>query len=331
MAAAEERRSRLLVKVSRLYYVDGLNQQQIAEKLSISRPQVSRLLAAARDTGTVEIRIHSPTPEPDELATALESRFGLREAFVLRLSGDGSPSLPTIARGAADLIDEMLPEGATVAVAAGWTLGAVAQALEHPKVRSVTFVPMIGGQGPVGATWQANEIARLLATAFHGQYFLLNAPAVVANSDSRRAFLGEPEIARVLEQAAASQIALLGVGAISIRSTTARWGGLRDEEVRMLSEAGAAGNIGTGFFSLDGRILETPLGDRFVGLDLRQVKAIPLRIGVAAGREKAAALLGALRGAFLTTLVTDADTARAILALSQPDSPAGASHPNRRK
>lgn len=330
MAPAEDRRSRLLVKVSRLYYIDGLNQQQIADKLAISRPQVSRLLAEARETGTVEIRIHSRTPELDELAAALESRFGLRDALVLGPSDDG-PALPAIARGAAELLDEMLPESATVAVSAGWTLAAVAQALENPKARGATFVPMIGGQGPVGAAGHANEIARLLAAAFHGRYFLLNAPAIVANPDSRTAFLAEPEIARVMERAAASQIAVLGVGAISTQSTAARWGGLRDDEVRMLNEAGAAGNIGTGFFSLDGRILETPLSDRFIGLSLQQVKAIPLRVGVAAGREKAAALLGALRGGFLTNLVTDAEAARAILALGQPSASADAGRPKQRK
>jgi deoxyribonucleoside regulator len=48
MTEMQNERRRLLVKISRLYYEDGLNQQDIAKRLGISRPHVSRMLAAAR-------------------------------------------------------------------------------------------------------------------------------------------------------------------------------------------------------------------------------------------------------------------------------------------
>ena len=49
----QNERVRLLVKISRLYYEDGLNQQDIAKRLGISRPHVSRMLAVARAEGIV--------------------------------------------------------------------------------------------------------------------------------------------------------------------------------------------------------------------------------------------------------------------------------------
>ena len=47
----------LLVNVSRLYYELGETQSEVADRLGLTRPQVSRLLKRARAEGVVEIRI----------------------------------------------------------------------------------------------------------------------------------------------------------------------------------------------------------------------------------------------------------------------------------
>jgi len=52
---------RLLLKVSRLYYEREYTQQQISDRLNLSRPKVSRLLQQAEDVGVVKINI---IPQP---------------------------------------------------------------------------------------------------------------------------------------------------------------------------------------------------------------------------------------------------------------------------
>lgn len=44
-----------LVQAARLYYEDGLTQAQVAAKIGVSRPQVSKMLAHAREAGIVHI------------------------------------------------------------------------------------------------------------------------------------------------------------------------------------------------------------------------------------------------------------------------------------
>ncbi|WP_394514346.1 sigma factor-like helix-turn-helix DNA-binding protein [Priestia aryabhattai] len=51
----EERRQ--LVKVANLYYMDGWTQEQIAKKVGVSRPIISRILQKARDSKVVEVYI----------------------------------------------------------------------------------------------------------------------------------------------------------------------------------------------------------------------------------------------------------------------------------
>ena len=50
----------LMHRAARLYYVDELNQAAIADRLTVSRPTVSRLLAEARRVGIVQITVHDP-------------------------------------------------------------------------------------------------------------------------------------------------------------------------------------------------------------------------------------------------------------------------------
>ena len=48
-----------IVLVATLYYKNKLSQQEIAKKLSISRPWVSKLLSRAEDLGIVKIETAS--------------------------------------------------------------------------------------------------------------------------------------------------------------------------------------------------------------------------------------------------------------------------------
>jgi len=47
----------LLLQAARLYYVEGNCQQEVAERLHLSRSAVSRIIIAAREQGIVEFRI----------------------------------------------------------------------------------------------------------------------------------------------------------------------------------------------------------------------------------------------------------------------------------
>ena len=56
--------SDLNVKTAWLYYVEGFTQEQIAEKLYVSRVKVMRTLAACTAEGIVVTMINAPTAGP---------------------------------------------------------------------------------------------------------------------------------------------------------------------------------------------------------------------------------------------------------------------------
>ncbi len=64
----------------------------------------------------------------------------------------------------------------------------------------------------------------------------------------------------------------------------------------------------------EGRPVATPLTERLIGIDAERLRGIDEVIGVVYGAAKAEAVLAAVRGGFITSLVTHAPMARALLA-----------------
>ena len=73
-----------------LYYEEELSQQEVAERLDVSRSTVSRLLQLARGQGIVRIEVLPPSPVA-ELAIELAEALDLRRAAVVPAltSGEG--------------------------------------------------------------------------------------------------------------------------------------------------------------------------------------------------------------------------------------------------
>ena len=68
---------RLLVKVARLYFEQDLTQNEIGDRLRLSRQKVQRLLRQAQEEGVVQISIRPVMGTYLELEEELEQRFGL--------------------------------------------------------------------------------------------------------------------------------------------------------------------------------------------------------------------------------------------------------------
>lgn len=316
MAAADGWRT--MVRVARLYYEDGRTQEEVAAALGISRPRVSRLLKQARDTGIVRIQIVDPTSTQSDLERTLMRTFGLSGAIVVACDG-GSEELvrARLGHAAARYLGTILAHGDVVGVASGRTLYAMATAPRPSRTVRATFVPLLGGLQRVPACFQANELARIIAEAFRADSLQLYTPAVLGDRQARDAVLASPPVADVVETWERVTVAVVGIGNLRARPgfPTLFSNYLDPATQRRLTDEGAVGGICLRYFTLEGQPCRE-LSDRVSGLGLDRLQRIPRVIAVAGGPDKAEAILGALRGGYLKTLVTDEDAAREILALA---------------
>jgi DNA-binding transcriptional regulator LsrR (DeoR family) len=66
----------------------------------------------------------------------------------------------------------------------------------------------------------------------------------------------------------------------------------------------------------EGNVLTTALSERIVGIGPEQLRAVPEIVAIAYGTPKAGAVRAAVRGGFVTSLITHGSLARELLELS---------------
>jgi DNA-binding transcriptional regulator LsrR (DeoR family) len=167
-----------LAEVARLYYVRELTQQQIAQRLGVSRFKVLRLLEQARAEGVVRFEIDEPTPVDDELARGLEERYGLAQAVVV----------DDVIAAAADLLPRLLRPRDILGVAWGETLAKIAARLDDtPAPARVPVVQICGAIDGLVPGTRPTELAARYAAWTGGRFHPLEVPAVADARALRRA------------------------------------------------------------------------------------------------------------------------------------------------
>lgn len=304
-----------LVRTARLYYQERLSQAEVAQRLGTSRSNVSRMLTAALEQGIVEIRIHDVSGRRHDLEARLEDTFGLRTARVAAV-GQLATATDAVGSVAAQLLLEVLDEASTIAFSWGQTLQAVAWALETDHAYDVRFCQVAGGLRSLSNEVSGQELVREFASRTGGTYELLLAPVALETVDAALALMNEPSIVAGLRIAAEADAVFVGIGAPAHGSSSSLLQSLAlaPAEEKAFWEAHPVGDLAARYYDINGQPVPVGYEDRVVALGLEQVAAIPLSVGVAAGRIKTRAVLGALRGGYLDGLVCDEDLAMAVLA-----------------
>ncbi|MGO0063268.1 sugar-binding transcriptional regulator [Brevibacillus fluminis] len=314
MSIIHDEKIRLLVKVSSLYYIDGLNQQEIASRLGISRPQVSRMLSAAKAEGIVQITIRNPYSEEQRYEKAIAETFGIHDCIVIQPSDADARMVDLhLGRAGATLLESVLKENDIVGVMAGRAIASLAEEMRFSGRKHLQFVPLVGGWGSEGSAWHANSNTRMMGEGLKAKYWFLNAPAIVGSTDAKEVLLKEKEIGDVLAMARQAKVAVVGIGQPTPNATIVRSGVFTEEEMCAVMEQGAVGNLCTTFINEKGEAIAHEAEQRMIGLSAAELRQIPNIIAIASGEEKVAAIAATLRGRWIDVLITDMATAKAVL------------------
>ena len=318
-------RTDLLVTVASLYYELNQNQQQIADRLEISRSSVSRMIKEARDLGIVEIRIHKPVNRDFYLEQALIEHFGLQDAYVLGTTPEmrEDEALYGVGRLAAGYLQRaiggMSPH---TAIGTAWGTGAHAAISVLPEDRScqIDVVQLLGSVSVSDPLIDGPDLARMLAAKLGGRHYDLHAPVLVEQPTLRTMLIDEPSVREGLQRGRSVALAITGIGTmVEEASSFLRAGHLTSAQLAHLRELGIVGETCGRFFDAYGRYDGFAINERVVGITLDDLRKIPRVIAIARGLPKVLSILGALRGGFMTVLATDDITARAVLAATTGD------------
>ncbi len=307
---------RLLSKVSMYYYLEGLKQEEIADKLLLSRPKVSRLLQQALDEGIVNITVNPPPNIHHDIEKALEKKYALQEAVVIEAADPNSEESVSmqIGQAAAEYFIRTLRSGDRIGLSWGTTLSAMVRSIPPQSIDDIHIVQLIGGLGYPELEMHANNLCQQIARLLNCRLSLLPAPGVVDSKKVKSVILSDSHIQQTMTLFEKINVAYVGIG--SLTSKSHQMGDhtiISDKEMAELQEKEAIGNIALRFFDHNGMHIRSELDDRIIGIEFDQIKQIKRIVGVAGGPQKSELIRAALKGDLINVLITDYETAKSLL------------------
>lgn len=295
-------------EVATLYYQKNLTQQQIAETLHLTRQTVSKLLNDALEEKIVEIIIHDPQKDCQDLQTRICDTFGIQRCVVCSVSGKNESVHRLMAvKAAVDYILPLLQKGnQKIALSWGRTIQEFIGNLPETATVGNTVFPLFGATDNENSYFSSNELARKLADKLNATPKCAWFPYLADSDEDCRLLKQLSYYKRMQEMWDSADLAILGIGNAEILEIFGKTFGYSHIHSR------AIGDVATHFFDQNGSFIDLYRNTLCASVDnIRNAKE---SIAIACGEEKAEAIAGALRTGMIDTLITDEHTARQILA-----------------
>jgi len=303
----------LRARVAWLYYKEDYTQAEIGKALGITRARVNRMLQICRDTGVVQISINAEFSGCVDLERRLERTFGLVRGVVVPSPVREEALYNVLGAAAGDYLSQNLREGQALGIGWGRTLRAGINHIEQRVADSVKVVSLFGGL-PRSATTNPYDIASLVARRLGaGECYYVTAPMFVPSAEVREMLMAQESFAHVQEGAARLDMALVGVGDLTVKATNVVLGALSHDEWKSLLEAGAVGELFNHFLDARGELVDHPLNQRVMSPPLDTLLKIPHIAVAAGGVQKTDILRAILSKGYIHALITDELTAEAVL------------------
>jgi DNA-binding transcriptional regulator LsrR (DeoR family) len=323
--ATEPDELRQMVRCAQLYYRGQRHQNEIARELGLSSSKVSRLLKRAVAEGMVRVELE--LPKRPRLEAALVERFRLRDAIVIP-SGEARDLKEDLGVAAARYFERVAADGARVGLSCGYTLYCLIRALRERRFRNLEIYPLSAESTLQLVDLFPNTLVGMMAAKYRPHVHAFALPVQVLGTREeiqrqRRRLLQRGEVRRIYRAASDVDIALVGIGLIAEATpgfcSLAEFYGV---SVRRLRRLGVVGEINYHPFDRQGQLVDRrelrPLTQRVLAVPPARLTELATRYGklviaVAGGADKREAITGAMRGRFANVLVTDEDTAAALL------------------
>lgn len=301
----------LIAAAATKYYRDGLTKVEIAQEMGLSRFKVARMLQDAEELGIVTIEITMPSAVLPELSGQLAEAYGLRRALIVDVSDRPDDQMRTrLGRMAAELTAEVIQPGHVVGVAWGRTLGAMSS--HFNQLAPCEVVQLTGASATAEVDDNAVELVRRMSALAGGKAFPIFAPMLLEDAAVAASLRDQPQVAAALEQYRRVDVAVIPIGSWDPPISELYDAVPADERGTLLS-SGVCADSASVQFSASGQILESPLGERIIGITGQQLADVDEVIAVAGGRAKAEAIRAVLRSGVVTSLITNATAAEVLL------------------
>lgn len=311
----------LLYNIAKMYYYDKMNQVEIANKTSLSRPTISRMLDAARSCGMVHVTLRMPTDaiRNQELSEQIREAFGIKRVIIVPVNyEDTTPeSLDALSHevtiAAAEYMPELLSDSEYIGIGWGRSMYNTSLHLRHIRDGKNRFFVQMINNFPAGSSFlQPSVIVGRFAEAFfaNGYSYFFNGIHGSPEEDANLALL--KDYWKKLDTAIISMTHsghLLSGYSYGYASDLWRANPTNPDPSLASSSFECLGQI----CSANGSKLAVNKTFNMIAYDIEHMKDIPNVICIAAGKKKTDAVIQAGKLHFFNTLIVDSITAETII------------------
>lgn len=313
----KEEKKRLLAKIAYMHYVEGKSQTTISKELDIYRTTVCRMLAKAKDEGIVKVEIKGYDSSLFALESYIQENYGLRKVTILPYQADldRQENLNLLAKEGAEVLRSMIKDNEVIGISWGSSISALIDHITQKSLKGISVYPLSGGPSAIHANYHVNTLVYRLARLFHGQSSFINATVIQENAEIAKGIKKSKYFEKTLLSWDKLDWAVIGIGAEPDAQKDSQWRDLlMGSDYVKLRQLKAVGEICCRFFDKNGLSVDKDLQERTIGISLEQLRQVPNVFAIACGKEKANAILAALKVKCINYLVTDEETIKDLLA-----------------
>jgi deoxyribonucleoside regulator len=304
---------KLISKIAQLYYIENYMQRDIAEKLSISRVDVSRMITKAKKLGMVSIKINSSENVFGEMERKLENQYDLKECVIVSSFEKEANTFAEMAKYLSEILDRIVINDFKIGVSFGYSLGIISQHIELKKKENINVIPIIGSLGVIEEGINSNVIAKNFANAFGGISYIINSPAVLESIEAKKVMENDESNKKLFEVSMDLDIAIVGATDLGPQSSLYKFSNYKKEDFDYLSKLGVVGVVNLSSIDKEGNRIHNVVDERTIALPFERLRKTSTVILIAAGKRKKEIIKAALKSGVINIFMTDEDTAKSII------------------
>ncbi|MEM6372265.1 MAG: sugar-binding domain-containing protein [Pseudomonadota bacterium] len=303
----------LLVRLAWACEVEGMTQADAAKRYGVTRLRVNKALSEARRRGILRVSLDSVFAASAQLEWELERQFRLIRAIVVPAPQDGVSVTPLVAAGLGAHLGELFQGTKITRFGMSWgnTLNLATRHIEPQNRPDLEIVSIMGGISR-GSDVNSYEITTRLADLCNAQHSLFPAPLYAGSAQSQAMFMQQDVIGDMLAKIRTCNAIALATGDLQ-SSLLVRDAMPKGVEPAELIAKGGVGDITGHILNAQGDLIDHPLNSQVIGMTLQEMADIENVILAAGGAHKVPVIHAALKRGFVDTLVTDENTAKALL------------------
>lgn len=314
----------IIAEIARMYYIEGMRQQEIGEALYFSKAKVSRALKFARDKKIIEFQVNYPLKRASLLEYELKRLFSLDDVLVVTNLVENlhtELSVKRITELAAEYLDQILQDGDVVGLSWGRTLHGVISQLKPKSPKDIQIIQVIGSSSKeYKEKYDCPNLVQEMAKAFQGKYSLLYAPMHIYSDIARKELLKEKVICESLKRIEEIDYLITGIADISQKLNTNTLAGFMDEKTKKeVLDKGAVGYLCGYIFDQKGEMIQHDFNKKVIGISFEQIKKQKNVIAIAGGIDKTNAIYAAIEGKLINRLITDGKIAEKLIMMRRKE------------